>query len=256
MSGAAEAAAGPLFDIRLAASEADIQAVQRLRYEVFVAELGADGPMVDHAARLERDAFDPSCDHLMLIDRASGALVSVYRLMRDDQAAAFGRFYTEAEYDVASLRASGRRLLELGRSCTAAAWRGGPAMLVMWNALAAYVLERGIEILFGTASFHGTDPAAIAAPLSLLHHDHLAPPELRPRSRGFQPMDLLPAAALDRRAALAALPPLIRGYLRLGGRVGEGAFIDRAFNTIDVCMVVDTARMSARHREFYSRSRG
>lgn len=251
-----ESGAGALFEVRLAASAADLTLVQRLRYEVFVAELGGDGPMVDHAARLERDEFDPVCDHMMLIDARSGDLAAVYRLMRQDQAAAFGRFYTESEYDLSGLRASGRRLLELGRSCARADYRGGPAMMVMWNGLATYVLERGIELLFGTASFHGTDPAALAQPLSLLHHDHLADPAIRPRARAFQPMDLLAAEAVDRRAAMAALPPLIRAYLRLGGRVGEGAFIDHAFNTIDVCMVLDTERMSVRHKDHYARSAG
>lgn len=253
MQASAGARAEPLFEIRLAATAADLTQVQRLRYDVFVAELGGDGPMVDHDARLERDDFDPACDHLMLVDQRSGELAAVYRLMRDDQAAAFGRFYTDAEYDLGPLRASGRRLLELGRSCARADYRGGPAMMVLWNALAAYVLERGIEVLFGTASFHGTDPATLAAPLGLLYHDHLAEPGLRPRSRVFQSMDLTPTEALDRRAALLALPPLIRAYLRLGGRVGDGAFVDRAFNTVDVCMILDTARMSLRHKDYYSR---
>lgn len=248
--------AGPLFELRLASGPGDIALAQRLRYEVFVAELGGDGPMVDHDARLERDAFDPFCDHLMLIDARTGELAAVYRLMRQDQAEAFGRFNTEAEYDLSPLRASGRRLLELGRSCARADYRGGPAMMVLWNGLAGYVLERDIEVLFGTASFHGTDPALLAQPLSLLHHDHLAVEALRPRAHVIQPMDLVPPDRLDRRAAVAALPPLIRAYLRLGGAVGEGAFIDTAFNTVDVCMVLDTARMSVRHREHYARSAG
>lgn len=252
---AGSAPAGPLFLSRLAEEPADLAAVQRLRYQVFVQELGGDGPLVDHAAGLERDEFDAACDHLMLIDAATGDLAAVYRLMREDQAAAFGRYYTEGEYDLAPLRRSGRRLLELGRSCAQADYRGGPAMLVMWNALADYVLDRGIEVLFGTASFHGTDPQALAQPLTLLHRDHLAPAALRPRSRAFQPMDLVAEVALDRRAALAALPPLIRAYLRLGGVVGEGAFVDHAFNTVDVCLVLDTARMSARHRAHYSRGK-
>lgn len=248
--------AGPLFELRLASGPDDIALAQRLRYEVFVAELGGDGPMVDHDARLECDAFDPFCDHLMLIDARSGELAAVYRLMRQDQAEAFGRFNTESEYDLSPLRASGRRLLELGRSCARADYRGGPAMMVLWNGLASYVLERDIEVLFGTASFHGTDPALLAQPLSLLHHAHLAVEALRPRARAYQPMDLVPPERLDRRVAMAALPPLIRAYLRLGGAVGDGAFVDTAFNTVDVCMVLDTAQMSIRHRDHYARSAG
>jgi putative hemolysin len=250
----------PHFLIRLAETEVDRTAAQRLRYTVFVEELGADGPMVDHAARLERDAFDPVFDHLVLIDtrRDAAALdhvVGAYRLLPSDRAAEYGRFYSEDEYDLAPLKATGRRLLELGRSCVHPDYRGGTAMFYLWNALADYVLDRDIEILFGVASFHGTDPAPLAQPLAWLHHHHLAPPHLRVRARpgSAQRMDLVPPEALDRRAAMAAMPALIKAYLRLGGHVGEGAWIDRAFNTTDVCLLLDTKRMSQKHRAFYVR---
>ncbi|MEY4697080.1 MAG: hypothetical protein RIT14_1508 [Pseudomonadota bacterium] len=253
----------PVFVLRLARDARDLMAAQRLRYVVFCEELGADGPLVDHDARLERDAFDPVFDHLLLIDtRRDPALlddvVGVYRLLPSDRLETGGRFYSEAEYDLALLRASGRRLLELGRSCVHPDHRGGTAMFHLWNGLADYVLERGIEVMFGAASFHGTDIAALTQPLAYLHHHHLAPPALRVRARaeGFQRMDLLPREALDRKAALAGTPALIKAYLRLGGFVGEGAWVDRAFNTTDVCLVMDTARMSERHRGFYTRGRG
>lgn len=240
----------PSFEVRLAAGDDDLRAAQGLRYEVFVAELGGDGPGVDHDARLEADAFDAACDHLLLIDRTrEGAPVAgVYRLMRDDQAEGVGRFYSEAEYDLAPLRNSGRRLLELGRSCLHRDYRGGSGMMHLWRGLGDYVARHGVEVLFGVASFHGTDPRALAQPLSNLHHRHLAPPELRVRSRAFQPMDLLPAEEVDRRQAVLETPALIKGYLRLGGMVGEGAYVDHAFNTVDVCLVMDTARLSARGR--------
>lgn len=248
--------------LRLARDEADLRAAQRLRYDVFVAELGADGPMVDHAARLERDEFDPLFDHLLLVDDRAGTatgpcVVGVYRLLPSDRLGAGGRFYSESEYDLRSLRQSGRRLLELGRSCVHRDYRGGAAMLLMWNGLADYVLERGIEVLFGVASFHGTDIAALAQPLSYLHHHHLAPDALRVRARGAARvgMDLVPPDRLDRKAAMAGTPALIKAYLRLGGFVGDGAFVDHAFNTTDVCLVMDTAHMSARHRDFYTKGR-
>jgi putative hemolysin len=252
----------PHLELRLAAGPRDLAAAQRLRYRIFVQELGGDGPLVDHAAQLERDAFDPLFDHLILVDsrRDAAALddvVGVYRLLPSDRLAAGGQFYSEGEYDLGPLRASGRKLLELGRSCVHPDLRGGAAMYHLWNGLADYVLERGIEVLFGVASFHGTDPAPFAQSLSWLHHHHLAPPLLRVRARadGFQRMDLLPPAALDRRAAMLATPALIKAYLRLGGFVGEGAWIDRAFNTTDVCLVMDTAAMSEKHRSFYVRRR-
>jgi putative hemolysin len=253
----------PHFVLRLAREERDLLAAQRLRYEVFVAELGGDGPMVDHANRLERDEFDPHYDHLILVDTRRDAeklehVVGVYRLLPDDRAAALGRYYSESEYDLAPLKASGRRLVELGRSCVHRDYRGGSAMYHLWNGLAEYVLSRGIEVLFGVASFHGTDIEALRQPLAYLHHNHLAPPALRVRVRDehFQTMDLLPPDRIDRREAMRLTPALIKAYIRLGGYVGEGAFIDSAFNTTDVCLLMDTVAMSDRHRGFYTRKQG
>ena len=217
----------------------------------------------DHAARLERDEFDAHFDHLLLIDsrRDPDALqdvVGVYRLMPPEGFARAGRYYSDNEFDLSVLIGSGRRLLELGRSCVHRDMRGGAGMFLLWNALADYVLERGVEVMFGAASFHGTDAAALARPLSLLHHFHAAPDNLRVSARPAQRLEmaLLPMAEVDRAAAMALVPPLIKAYLRLGGYVSDGAWIDRAFNTTDVCLVMDTARMSARHRDFYTRKKG
>lgn len=241
------------FDVRLAESAADLHAAQRLRYDVFVAELGGGGAMVDHEARLERDHLDPYFDHLLLIDRRVDRVVGVYRLLRCDQARQCGGFYSEGEYDLSALKGSGRRLLELGRSCLHPDYRGGMAMHHLWAGIARYVSDHAIEILFGVASFHGTDVAALAQPLSLLHHRHLAPASLRVRAKGevWQTMDLLPDEALDRRQAMLQMPSLIKAYLRLGGCVGEGAFVDREFNTVDVCLIMDTARLNARPARIY-----
>lgn len=257
---AREAIDGAGFVVRLATSAPDLRGAQRLRYRVFVQELGAGGDLVDHAAELEQDELDAHFDHLILVDpridpESLAHVIGVYRLLPCARAAALGRFYSDGEYDLTPLRRSGRRLVELGRSCVHPDHRKGPAMMLLWNGLAEYVLARGLEVLFGVASFPGADPAPHAQALAWLHHHHLAPAGLRPRALepGRQPMDLLPPEALDRRAALAAMPPLIRAYLRLGGFVGDGAWIDRAFNTTDVCLIVDTANMSARHHGFYTR---
>lgn len=251
------------YEVRLARSPDDLISAQRLRYQVFVAELGADGPLVDHGAGLERDEFDSHFDHLILVDprrdpAAHDHVVGVYRLLTGDRMAALGRFYSEAEYDLGPLKATGRRLLELGRSCVHPDHRGGTGMFHLWNALAEYILARDIEILFGTASFPGTDTARLAQPLSYLWHNHLAPEALRvvARGEGATPMGLLAPAQIDRRVAQAGIPALIKAYLRLGGFVGDGAFVDRDFNTTDVFLVMDTARMSEKHRAFYTRQRG
>lgn len=249
--------------VRLAATEADLIAAQRLRYRVFVEELGATGPLVDHNLRREQDDFDAIFDHLVLVDRTVNDasldhVVGVYRVLPCDRARRVGRYYSQGEYDLTPLTSGGRRLLELGRSCVRADHRGGTAMFHLWNALAEYVLEREIEVLFGVASFPGTDVAALAQPLSHLFHAHLAPLPLRVRAigAGAVPMQILLADKVDPRVARASTPALIKAYLRLGGYVGDGAFVDHAFNTTDVCLVMDTAAMSARHRDFYTRKRG
>src|SRR6056297_2438252 len=237
---------GPQFRVKLATTKEELRAAQRLRYRVFIEELGGDGPMVDHAGGLEQDRFDPFFDHLILIDDAKNSdVVGVYRLLRDDQADRAGQFYSEDEYDLGVL----------GRSCLDPGYRGGAAMLHLWNGLGHYVTDHQIEILFGVASFHGTDPQALAQPLSLLHHRHLAPAGLRVHAHEahFQTMDMIAEADLDRRAAMVQVPALIKAYLRLGGHVGEGAYIDHAFNTTDVCLIMDTARLSPTQRAIYSK---
>lgn len=250
----------PNLVIRLARSAQDLKGAQRLRYKVFVEELGGDGVDVDHAARFERDRFDTHADQLVLVDTQRDAVqfehvVGVYRLLRADQAALAGGFYSEAEYDLTQLKSSGRPLLELGRSCLHAAYRGGAAMFYLWQGLADYVVEHKIDVLFGVASFHGTDVQALAQPLSHLHHSHLAPSELRPKARVYQPMDLVSPQSVNRPAAMKATPALIKAYLRLGGMVGDGAYIDHDFNTVDVCLVMDTEKMSTKHRDIYAKGR-
>lgn len=253
----------PELILRFAADAADLRAAQRLRYRVFVEELGSDGEMVDHEAALERDAFDAHYDHLMLIDPARSEdpleqCVGVYRLLTGEKAAELGRFYTEDEYDLTTIKASGKRLLELGRSCVAREYRGGTALYKMWGGLAKYVLTEGYDVLFGVASFHGTDVDALAEPLSLLHHRHLAPETLRARAvdAHFHPMDLVAEEEIDRARAMRAVPALIKAYLRMGGTVGEGAFVDHAFNTVDVCLILDVDNVSARQRAMYTRGSG
>ncbi len=241
--------------VRLAANENDLRAAQRLRYRVFIEEMGGTGDLVDHGARLERDRFDAIFDHLLLIDEtrdpaALDHVVGAYRLLPDTRVTPAGQFYCDDEFDLTPLRHSGRRLLELGRSCMDRSHRGGIGMLQLWQGLAQYVLDHDINILFGAASFHGADPKRWAQSLSWLHHHHLAPQELRVRARQTNSFAPLARDLLDRRVALAQMPSLIRAYLRLGGVVGEGAYVDPAFRTTDVCIILDTAAMSAQARAF------
>lgn len=245
----------PKIETKLAETADERHASQRLRYEVFVKELGGGGEGVDHAKQLECDMFDQYADQLIAIDRANGdAVVGVYRLMTTDMAQRAGRFYSEHEFDLTTLKASGRRLLELGRSCVHRDYRSGTTMFQLWQALADYVSIHEVEIMFGVASFHGTEPNIYAQALSHLAARYSASDELCAVSTQHQPMMLIEPSQIDRAIAVKQIPALIKSYLRLGGLVGKGAFIDHEFNTIDVCLIMDTKKMSRQHRHIYEKA--
>jgi putative hemolysin len=245
--------------VRLAETQADIEAAQALRYRVFYQEMGAHPTIEMALARRDFDDFDDICDHLLVIDRAKGAdadgVVGTYRLIRREAAQAHGRFYTAAEYDISRLEAYRGELLELGRSCVEAASRNRATMQLLWRGIAAYVFHYGIELMFGCASLPGTDPDALAVALSYLHHHHLAPEDLRARAlpERFVEMNRLARESCDPASALPLLPPLIKGYLRLGGFVGDGAVVDHQFNTTDVCVLVKTDLVTEKYYRHYER---
>jgi putative hemolysin len=242
--------------VRLAETIADIDAAQELRYRVFYDEMGArPTPEMERIAR-DFDGFDAYCDHLLVLDHAhGGAVVGTYRLILRPVAASHGGFYTAAEYDISAIEACPGEILELGRSCVDVTARNRPTMQLLWRAIAAYVFARDIALMFGCASLPGTNPDALALPLSYLHHHHLAPPHLRPRALPdrYVEMDRLPRGSYNPTRALAELPPLLKGYLRLGGFVGDGAVIDDQFNTTDVCILVQTDLVTEKYYRHYER---
>jgi putative hemolysin len=246
-------------EVRLAETEAEIRAGQALRYRVFFEEMGAHPSPAAAASRLDADAYDPVADHLLVLDHARGsgieAVVGTYRLIRRPAAAQVGGFYSAAEYDIAPILAFPGELLELGRSCVAAEYRDRMTMQLLWRGIAAYVFHHRIDLMFGCASLPGTDPDALAVPLTYLATHHLAPAALRPRALAERHVGMLrlPPEQVDQRAALRELPPLIKGYLRLGGWVGDGAVIDHAFNTTDVCVVVKTDQVTDKYFRHYER---
>lgn len=245
--------------VRLAAAAWELDAAQALRYRVFYEEMGARPTEAMAATRRDSDDFDAAADHLLVIDHALGdgpeSVVGTYRLLRRAAAARLGRFYSAGEYDIAPLTGFDGEVLELGRSCVDAAHRTRGTLQLLWQGIAAYVFKHRIDLMFGCASLPGTDPDALAAPLSYLWHNHLAPPALRPRALAglHVEMNRLPIEAINARAVLAELPPLIKGYLRLGGFVGDGAVIDHQFNTTDVCVVVKTDLVTDKYYRHYER---
>ncbi len=247
-------------EVRLAEGEEDVRWAQMLRYRIFYEEMSARPTAEMSRLRRDFDSFDDYCDHLLVIDRSLPAgprrVVGTYRLLRRAAAAAPGKFYSVDEYDIGQIEAFAGEILELGRSCIEAAYRQRSIMQLMWRGIADYVLYHDIGLMFGCASLPGTDPAAHALALSYLYHYHLAPPNLRARAlpERYVRMDTMAREEIDARRALSQLPPLIKGYLRLGGFVGDGAVIDRQFNTIDVSVVVVTDRVTGKYYRHYTRS--
>lgn len=242
--------------VRLASDAADILAAQRLRYRVFYEEMHAR-PTPDMAAELrDFDRYDDVADHLLVIDRSlgrRGEVVGTYRLIRREAAERMGRFYTADEYDISRLIDYPGEVLELGRSCVHENYRNRPTMQLLWRGIAGYVAMHNIALLFGCASLPGTRPDELQLPLSYLYYHHLAPPALRARAldKRYVDMQMLREAAVDPRRGLGSLPPLIKGYLRVGGFVGDGAVVDEQFNTTDVCVVVKTELITERYARHY-----
>ncbi len=251
-------------EIRLATSARDVRRVQRLRYQVFYEEMSAVPNARCRFLRRDIDAYDGACDHLVVVDtsrldfrpgrKPRPMVVGTYRLMRQDQAAASG-FYTQGEFDIAPLlaRHPGKRFLELGRSCVLEPYRTKKTVELLWHGIWAYVRHHRIDVMFGCASLEGTEPARLADRLGFLHRHAAASGEWHAAAHPFlrTPMDIAPADALDAKAALKGLPPLLKGYLRIGAMIGDGAVIDRQFGTTDVLVVLPVSRIDRRYVDYY-----
>jgi putative hemolysin len=244
-------------EVRLAHRAAEIRRAQRLRFDVFYQEMSAVADAATLIARRDVDPYDAMCDHLLVLDhdRAASwrgpAVVGTYRLLRQEIAERRGGFYSAGEFDIAPLIARHRalRFLELGRSCVLPAYRNKRTVELLWHGIWSYVLHHKVDVMIGCASLEGTEPNALALPLSFLHHYAGAPEEWRVRAlpRRYIPLDRLPKEAVDPKAALRRLPPLVKGYLRLGAFVGDGAVIDRQFGTTDILVVLPVAEIKSRY---------
>ena len=243
--------------IRRAQGEDDLLKVQALRYQVFYEEFGAKpiGDMAD--LKRDYDEFDDLADHLVVTDTDPKSkvetIIGTYRLLKQDQAAKQGNFLTGKSYDLTPLLESGQSLLELSRSCVLPAYRTRPVLQLLWKGIAEYLIEYDIEVMLGCASFLTTDINEVKQELAYLHHHHLVPKAMRVRARDdlFENMDLVPNADINVRKSFHKLPPLIKGYLRVGSTVGEGAVIDHQFGTIDVFVSMQTHMIAGRYRKHY-----
>jgi putative hemolysin len=245
--------------VRIATTEAEIDAVQALRWRVFYEEMRAEPSEAARSLARDVDAFDAVADHLVVVDHAIGpgaeGVVGTYRLTQQSAAEQIGRFYSDDEYDISPLTGFQGKLLELGRSCVDAGYRNRAVMQLLWRGIAAYVFRHQIDLMFGCASLPSTDPDRWAAELTYLYNNHLAPPALRPRALPdrYVEMRRMDPEDVDNRRALGGLPPLIKGYLRLGCFIGDGAVIDHQFNTTDVAIVVKTDLVTDKYYRHYER---
>ncbi len=256
-------------EVRLARSRREVLQAQRLRFRVFYEEMSAVPGVVAGMRRLDQDAYDAVCDHLLVIDRSSARssargwvssrrpnVVGTYRVLRQDKIPRHLGFYTQHEYDIAPLIASlspRYRFMELGRSCVLKPYRNKRSVELLWHGLWTYVREHKVDVMIGCASFEGVDSSAHAMALSFLYHHALAPPEWRCRAHTHlhQPMDMIAKDQIDVKAALKGMPPLIKGYLRLGAFIGDGAVIDRQFGTTDVLIIMPVENIDPRYFDHF-----
>lgn len=250
-------------EVRVASSKAEVKAAQALRYRIFYQEGKARPSALQRMARLDRDPFDRICDHLIVLDRSlpgtrTQQVVGTYRLLRQERLPAGRSFYTAQEFEIDSLvaRHPGKRFLELGRSCVLKDYRGKRTVELLWQGIWSYVLRHRIDVLFGCASLSGVDPQALDMPLSFLRTNAAAPEAWQVRAVPARYVAMGSGPCQDPRRALAALPPLLKGYLRLGGYIGDGAVVDAQFGTTDVLVVLPVERISARYVTHYGEDAG
>ncbi|MDW5315132.1 GNAT family N-acetyltransferase [Rhizobium sp. PL01] len=252
-------------ETRLARNASEIDAAQAVRYKVFVEEMKAQIPQDADRRKRDADAWDLVCDHLLVLDTSiegdpEDQIVGTYRLLRQDVAARTGGFYSASEFSVGSLleRHPDKTFMELGRSCVLPEYRTKRTVELLWQGNWAYALKYGVDAMFGCGSFPGVIPEEHALALSFLHHNMVVRGEwdVSARPELYRTMDLMPVEAINMRKALSALPPLIKGYMRLGAMVGNGAVVDHAFRTTDVLIVLPITNISGRYLNYYGADAG
>lgn len=245
--------------LKIADTEQEIEQAQRLRYEVFYEEMGArpNGKMGEDNREIE--FYDQYCEHLLVIDNdlpKDRQVVGTYRVLTQDMAKKDNiPFYTETEFDLSKLRATGGNIMEVSRSCVLESHRSKIAINLLWKGIAAYVFSQNVDYLIGTPSFNGTDLQEHAQTLAYLNAYHLADESIRPRviEKFYNPLPVIDKDSIDPKRAFMALPPLLKGYMRIGAQIGDGAFIDEQFNCVDVAIVMPIANVTDRYFNHYAR---
>jgi len=237
------AAASPLV-LRFARTPSEVREAQRLRHEVFAGEMGARMPGDDG---LDADAFDPYCEHLLVRESDGGRVVGTYRILSPEQARRAGGYYSEQEFDLGRLHHLRGRMVEIGRSCVHPDYRSGGVITLLWSGLLRYMSVNGYDAIIGCASVSMQDGGQLAVSLyNMLKRTNLSPSEYRVFPRCELPLAVLKSAGED-----ARLPPLIKGYVRIGAYVCGAPAWDPDFNTADLLMMLPMSRIDARYAKHF-----
>ncbi|GAB3476434.1 GNAT family N-acetyltransferase [Amycolatopsis cihanbeyliensis] len=237
-------AGAPRYSLLVAHDNAEVLAAQRLRYQVFAEEMGAS--LHSPEPGLDVDEFDEFCDHLVVRDDGSGEIVGTYRMLPPERAARAGRLYAETEFDLTALARLRGSLVETGRSCVHAAHRSGAAVSLVWAGIARYMLLSGHRYLAGCASVPLADGGGYAAGVwdTVLRRHYGAEHER------VVPLDPWRADGIER-PRRAVLPPLLKGYLRLGAVVCGPPAHDPDFGVADFFMLLDLHRVDSRYLTYF-----
>jgi len=231
--------------VGLAQCEREIHEAKKLRYRIFADELGAKLPT--RTPGVDHDIYDPYCEHLVVRDENSGAVVGTYRILSPEKARKIGGYYSENEFDLTRLLHLRPRMVEIGRSCVHPDYRTGATITLLWAGLVKYMLENRYDYLIGCASISMADGGHAAASLYSQLDANMSPLEYR-----VFPRCPLPLAALKNDLP-AELPPLIKGYLRAGAYVCGDPAWDPDFNTADLLMLMPMSRLDGRYAKHFIR---
>lgn len=230
--------------IKLAETKAEYDALYRLRYFDLLLDYNDDNKNVNE---VDRDIYDDICDHIIAIDINTSEVVGTYRVIKKSHLKDSLPFLTETEYDLTPLKKY--ELLELGRAVVKKEYRDGTVIGLLWSGIIKYAVEEQIEYMVGTASFHGLDYKPYEDVLGYLYNNHLSPTNIRCEVNKNSYVDMSSLKYQEKNKL--NIPPLIKGYLRLGATIGDGAYIDKDFNSIDVLIVLKISDINSRYLKRY-----
>tara|TARA_E500000178_G_C17033555_1_gene761981 strand:- start:712 stop:1587 length:876 start_codon:yes stop_codon:yes gene_type:complete len=239
------------FTVKIAETDFEIKKAQHLRYKIFLKDKKTKNNPINNLFKRDFDFYDKVSDHIIIIDNNinnNENVVGTYRLLRGNFAKIYKGFYTEQEFDISNLKKhfSNSNMLELGRSCVHIDYRSGIILKLLWQGISNYINNYKIKILFGCASFHGTDPKKFRNEFNLLQKNFCLNDDFNVKSLQKNPIHF--QTLQDEKMVFKNLPPLIKGYLRAGGMMSKDYFIDKEFNTIDFCVVVFTDQIIDRYK--------